>query len=89
MPDGAEEDPKLMDLVAKQAFMKHDERTLKAFREQGRTPTLRSSDPMLSETQQNKKTMRQTGISVMSPLSGGGNKAISASIGKLGCLGTF
>jgi len=28
-----------MDLIAKQAFMKVDERTLKAFREQGKTPT--------------------------------------------------
>lgn len=52
------EDPKLMELMAKQAFMKVDERTMAAFREQGKTPTLRSSDPMLSETQQNKKTMR-------------------------------
>ena len=55
--DGSE-DPKLMELMAKQAFMKVDERTMAAFREQGKTPTLRSSDPMLSETQQNKKTMR-------------------------------
>ena len=31
--DGDAEDPKLMELVAKQAFMKVDERTMKAFRE--------------------------------------------------------
>ena len=90
MGDGEDADPKLMELMAKQAFMKVDERTMKAFREQGKTPTLqRSSDPMLSDTQQNKKTMRQTGVSVLSPMRGGGEKGGSASIGKLGYLGTF
>ena len=33
MIDGGEEDPKLMELMAKQAFMRVDERTMKAFRE--------------------------------------------------------
>ena len=37
------DDPKMLEFIAKQAFMKVDDRTLKAFREQGRTPTLKSS----------------------------------------------
>lgn len=37
------DEARMIDLLAKQAFMKVDDKTLKAFRNQGKTPTLKSS----------------------------------------------
>ena len=80
-----------MEMLAKQAFMKVDERTLKAFRESGKTPTLKSSQPrgeQLLKGNNMMHSMRQTGISALSPHSQRSN-GDSSSVGKLGYLGTF
>ena len=77
------EDSKLMDLVAKSAFLKVDERTMKAFRDQGRTPTLARSNVEVNRRGDFATT------EAPSPLSYRSNDIAVAGRNKMGYLGTY
>ena len=72
-----------MELVAKSAFLKIDDRTMKAFREQGKTPTLARSNVNVSKH----GDFGNTGDT--SPLSYRSNDLPVAGRNKMGYLGTY
>ena len=86
-PDEHNDDPKMMDLVAKSAFLKVDERTMKAFREQGKTPTLARSNVDVNRRGDFGTTEQASHHA--SPLSYRSNDIAVAGRNKMGCLGTY
>ena len=81
--DEQNDDPKMLDLVAKSAFLKIDDRTIKAFREQGKTPNLARSNVNVA----NQGDFGNTGDT--SPLSYRSNELPVAGRNKMGYLGTY
>ena len=81
--DEQNDDPKMLDLVAKSAFLKIDDRTIKAFRDQGKTPNLAKSNVNMTK----QGDFGNTGD--ISPLSYRSNDLPVAGRNKIGYLGTY
>ena len=81
--DEQNDDPKMLDLVAKSAFLKIDDRTIKAFRDQGKTPNLAKSNVNMTK----QGDFGNTGD--ISPLSYRSNDLPVAGRNKMGYLGTY